>query len=435
MKSWASKLYNLWELTRSSLFYVPVIISLMFIGGILLVFRLELSYTEYVEKLDFLYAGSTEDAKTILQTILSALITMTTLVISITMVVLSLSASQLGPRLIKTFMSSRRTQIYIGVFFGSIALTLTLLILLHDQSTFEQPPRLTISCSFLLTFINLFVLLGYVNHVARSGIADTIIERVTQELEHSLARLTSNAKDRPHPSSAPSIPEELAQQKRDIYSACSGYIQNIQYPALLDLAAKHDLLINLECRAGDYLFSGQKIGTIFPKNHAHADTELNVVGCIDIGSNKTGAQDLEYSIRHLAEIGLRALSPGINDNFTAITVLDKLSAVLSKALDKDLPQHIYHDEQDKLRLIGKSATKTDIVHSALSQIRDAGKTKPDILLHLIELIGKISAPLKSQEAKQALAQQVAFIKQHIRDNFHNKEEETYLLNALEKYSI
>ena len=94
MKSWASKLYNLWELTRSSLFYVPVIISLMFIGGILLVFRLELSYTEYVEKLDFLYAGSTEDAKTILQTILSALITMTTLVISITMVVLSLSASQ-----------------------------------------------------------------------------------------------------------------------------------------------------------------------------------------------------------------------------------------------------------------------------------------------------------------------------------------------------
>ena len=426
MKSWASKLYNLWELTRSSLFYVPVIISLMFIGGIILVFWLELGYTEYVEKLNFLYAGSTEDAKTILQTILSALITMTTLVISITMVVLSLSASQLGPRLIKIFMSSRRTQIYIGTFFGSIALTLTLLILLHDQSTFEQPPKLTISCCFLLTFINLFVLLGYVNHVARSGIADTTIERVTQELENSLARLTSSTKDSSQHSSAPSIPQELAQQKRDIYSACSGYIQNIQYPALLELAAEHDLLINIECRAGDYLF---------PKNHAHADTELNVVGCIDIGANKTGAQDIEYSIRHLAEIGLRALSPGINDNFTAITVLDKLSGVLKKALDKELPEHIYHDEQDTLRLIGKSATKTDIVHSALSQIRDAGKTKPDILYHLIVLIGQVNASLQSKEAKQALIQQVAFIKQHIREHFHSKEEETYLLNAIEKYSL
>ncbi|RDX36066.1 DUF2254 domain-containing protein [Kangiella sp. HD9-110m-PIT-SAG07] len=435
MQSWASKLYNLWELTRSSLFYVPVTISMMFIGGILLVFWLELSYTEYVQKIEFLYAGSTEDAKSILQTILSALITMTTLVISITMVVLSLSASQLGPRLIKIFMSSRLTQIYIGIFFGSIALTLTLLILLHDQSTFEQPPKLTISCCFALTFINLFVLLGYVNHVARSGIADTMIERVTQELESSLARLTDSTKDNAQHRNIPKIPAELSQQKRDIYSACSGYIQNIQYPALVEIAEEHELLINIECRAGDYLFTGQKVGTIFPKHHAHADIQLCVVECIDVGSNKTGAQDIEYSIRHLAEIGLRALSPGINDNFTAITVLDKLSGVLSKTLDKELPRHIYYDEQEKLRLIGKSVTKADIVHSAISQIRDAGKTKPDVLHHLIDLIGQVSQTLKSEEAQEVLNQQVALIKQHIHEYFHNKEEETYLLEALEKYSL
>ncbi|GAA4358224.1 DUF2254 domain-containing protein [Kangiella marina] len=435
MQSWASKLYNLWELTRSSLFYVPVIISLMFIGGILLIFRLELSYTEYVQKLDFLYAGSTEDAKTILQTILSALITMTTLVISITMVVLSLSASQLGPRLIKIFMSSRLTQIYIGVFFGSIALTLTLLILLHDQSTFEQPPKLTISCCFVLTFINLFVLLGYVNHVARSGIADTTIERVTQELEHSLSRLTDSARDHTEHSTAPQIPKHYSENQRDIYSSCSGYIQNIQYPALVELANKHDLLINIECRAGDYVFTGQKVGTLFPKEHAQAEVEICIVECIDVGSNKTGTQDIEYSIRHLAEIGLRALSPGINDNFTAITVLDKLSGVLSKALSKDLPQHIYHDQKNQLRLIGKSVTQSDIVDSALSQIRDAGKTKPDVLHHLIQLIGTISQTLKSESAQQALNQQVDLIKQHIHDHFHNKEEETYLLETLEKYSL
>ena len=434
MKSWASKLYKIWELTRSSLFYVPVIISFMFIGGILLVFWLELTYTEYVEKLKFLYAGSIEDAKTILQTILSALITMTTLVISITMVVLSLSASQLGPRLIKIFMSSRRTQIYIGIFFGSIALTLTLLILLHDQSTFEQPPKLTISSCFVLAFINLFVLLGYVNHVARSGIADTTIERVTKELENSLARLCDNTNSQQQ-SEAPSIPSELTQHKRDIYSASSGYIQNIQYPALLEIANQNDLLINMECRAGDYIFSGQKIGTLFPKNHAHADIEIKVVECIDIGANKTGAQDIEYSIRHLAEIGLRALSPGINDNFTAMTVLDKLSGILSAALDTDLPQHIYHDEDNKLRLIGKSVTKSDIVHSALSQIRDAGKTKPDILHHIIVIIGQISLTLKSQDAQIALNQQVELIKQHIHEYFHGKEEETYLLKAIEKYSL
>lgn len=441
MKSWASKLYNIWELTRNSLFYVPVVISICFIAGLIGLFWFELHYTEYVQKIDYLYAGSIEDAKSILQTTLSAMITMTTLVISITMVVLSLSASQLGPRLIKTFMSSRLTQIYIGIFFGSIALCLTLLILLHDSSTFSETPKLTISTSFMVTFVNLFILLGYVNHVARSGIADTTINRVSKELMQSLNRLTLKDEDTTSADSSSddirskATPKDLESNSREIYSAESGYIQNIQYPSLISLAEKHQLLINLDCMAGDYLFKGQKSGTVYPENKLTPEIELELCSYIDYGDTRTGAQDIEYSLRHLVEIALRALSPSINDNFTAMTVLDNLSTLLAQLMDSKLPQHLYKDSDDQLRLIGKSCHKPDIIFHALAQIRDAGQTKPDILNHMIKLLGTLKQSSYYQQKDSAIELQVRYIKQHINSHFDNTEEAKYLNATLTKFGF
>ncbi|WP_170114200.1 DUF2254 domain-containing protein [Kangiella spongicola] len=435
MKSWVSKLYNLWELTRNSLFYVPVVISLCFIAGIIGVFLFELRYTELVHKIDYLYAGSTEDAKSILQTTLSGMITMTTLVISITMVVLSLSASQLGPRLINTFMSSRVTQIYIGFFFGSIALCLTLLILLHDSSTFDQTPRLSISTSFAITFINLFILLGYVNHVARSGIADTTITRVSCEIQQSLERLSISDEKPANTSKSAVKPSDFESNCRAIFSARDGYIQNIQYPNLLDVATEHDLVIELNCMAGDYLFKGQQAGKVYPEHKITPDIESALFNCIDVGQNRTGAQDIEYSVRHLVEIALRALSPGINDDFTAITVLDKFSGLLAQLMDSNLPSHIFHDESDQLRVVGKSCHKPEVFFRALSQIRDAGKQKPGILMHLIFVLGELKNSAYPNKEHQAIDLQVAYIRQHIKEFFADTEEQKALEKVLSDYRL
>ena len=55
------------------------------------------------------------------------MITMATLVVSITMVVLTLAAQQLGPRLIRSFMSDRRTQATLGLFVGTVVYLLLVL--------------------------------------------------------------------------------------------------------------------------------------------------------------------------------------------------------------------------------------------------------------------------------------------------------------------
>jgi uncharacterized membrane protein len=300
----------------------------------------------------------------------------------------------------------------------------------------EKPPRLTISTSLALTFVNLFVLLSYVNHVAQSGIADTNIERVTADLENAISRLTSN--ETSDLGADVELPEDYKEHKKDMFCSCSGYIQNIQYPALLDIAERNDLIINLEFKAGDYLFEGERIGSIYPANRAHVDIEKEILKSLDIGSARTGSQDLEYSIRHLVEIGLRALSPGINDNYTAITVLDKLSGVLFKVMHRDLPSHVYYSPDDNIRLIGQSVKTSDIIYRAFSQIRNAGKQKPDILVHITTILGKLIinlAPKENLEQINSIKEQIEYIRQHTEEYFKNTREEQLILSTINKYQL
>jgi uncharacterized membrane protein len=137
----------------------------------ILLYMAEHAYISYHAEIPLIYNGNISSAQEIIKTLLSAMITMTTLVISVTMVVLSLSASQLGPRLMKIFMLDNMTKIYVGMFFGSIAACFVLTGILHEVQNEQALPRLTTSAVFLVCFANLFVLLAYVHHVAHLSVA------------------------------------------------------------------------------------------------------------------------------------------------------------------------------------------------------------------------------------------------------------------------
>jgi uncharacterized membrane protein len=59
-------------------------------------------------------------------------------------------------------------------------------------------------------------------------------------------------------------------------------------------------------------------------------------GCYTLGASRTPEQDPQFLIDELVEIGLRALSPGINDPFTAITALHWLGAATADLGRRDL---------------------------------------------------------------------------------------------------
>lgn len=428
-----SRLYNYWQLTRDSLFYLPVVVCLFYIAGIAACYAVDTIYPESLAKVPFMYRGGIEDAKAIVRLLMSAMITMTTLAVSLTMVVLSLSASQLGPRLIKIFLSDRKTQIFIGVFFGSITFLFALLVILHDRSLARETPYLCVTAALAASFANLFVLLGFVSHVARGGIADNVISKVGDELQKSIRRLTKGSKgeENGRKKYIEGLEETFA-DARDVFSCAGGYVQTINYQTILALATERDIAVQLDVSAGHYVLAGEKIGRVSTPRDFTAEDEQSLIGAIVLGQVRTPSQDIEYSARHLVEVGLRALSPGINDNFTAISALDKLSSALGILLREDLPRRVFHDDNGKLRLVGNAASEPQIIFNAFSAIRDAGQGKPDVMRHMLEIIGVLKTLADAPDERAALDRQLAYIENHIETHFKGTPDEKILTRLLEK---
>jgi len=56
-----------------------------------------------------------------------------------------------------------------------------------------------------------------------------------------------------------------------------------------------------------------------------------------LGAERVSAEELEFPIRQVVEVAVRALSSGINDPHTAMSALDRLGAALCVLAGRHLP--------------------------------------------------------------------------------------------------
>ena len=120
-------------------------------------------------------------------------------------------------------------------------------------------------------------------------------------------------------------------------------------------------------------------------------------------------QDLEFSIRHLVEIAVRALSPSVNDPYTAVSVINRLSASLAELMGRDLPAGVFHDASGRARLICPRPTYASVLAAALSQIRQNGGNKPIIVITLLEAITRMAPHVRSEAQREALREELRHI--------------------------
>jgi len=405
-----SYIYNLWQLLKSNLWFIPAITCLIYLAVVLSIYYVEINFLKESGLPEFLFSGSSQEAKSVTITLLSSMITMATLAISVTMVVLSLAANQLGPRLIKTFMSDYTTKVYISLFFGAIVACFTLMIILHYSFTEDYVPKLTTTIIFIICFANLFVLLAFVNHVAQSSIADNIIVKVSQDLHSSLNRLTlkgEDAIDIKHRGDMSLWPKDFESKAKYITLKNPGYIQNIDYEKISSIASKHNLYIKILFNAGHFIVCNEQSIQVYASNKPMTDEiDKELRSCFIRGNSRTPTQDIGYSYRHLVEIALRALSPGINDNFTAITVIDYLTLALSVTFEKKMPSEWYFDEEGKPRVWAAQNSEHDIIFHAYDQIRQNAINKPDILYHLLKKLSILSLMAKQESQQKGILEQV-----------------------------
>jgi uncharacterized membrane protein len=411
---------TVWHDLRSSLWALPLL--MVVVAAAAAIAAVHIQVRPGGDPAWFLYSGDAEAAPLFLSNLLTAMITMATLVVSITMVVLTLAAQQLGPRLIRSFMADRRTQLTLGLFVATVVYLL--LVLRSTYGGGDTVPNLAVTGGTVLVFLCVVALLIFVHHLARSIIADNTIDRVGKALDADLERLLPG---KPVEAPPPPSPRPRETGAPLLLHKAGGYVQSIDYEGLVSVAEKADAVIELALKPGRHVISGSVIGWIDPRDAAGDELCDDVEGCFILAGEWDSLQDHETSIRQLVEVALRALSPSINDPYTAMAVVDRLSESLAKAMRRHPPRCVWTDDGDAVRLLAPVSTFEDSVEEAYRQIRQQATGQPAVLIRIVDNLGQLHGQATDAQ-KAVLRTQIEIALETGRRSIEQKQD----LEALEE---
>jgi uncharacterized membrane protein len=211
--------------------------------------------------------------------------------------------------------------------------------------------------------------------------------------------------------SEPSVTELLFRMEESgapVPAPRTGYLQFVAYDALADIATQADGVIYMLYRPGHFIVEGFTLATVWPASAA-ADVTRAMARAHVTGPNRTLTQDLTFAIDQLVEIAIRALSPAVNDTFTALTCIDWLSDGLCKLTARWKPRRVHRDREANVRVIAADAPYSRFVERAFDKIRQAGKAMPAVMIRQLDALAKVMEFATTTEQRAALLEQADMI--------------------------
>lgn len=411
MKVWIK---NLWSHIRTSFWFVP---SLMVLGAGGLSFA-SIYLDKYLNDSKVLpawmiYHGSLPGARTILSTIAGSMITVAGVTFSITIVALTLTSSQLGPRLLRNFIRDRKNQIVLGTFIATYIYCLGALWNFRGSSDIDSITSISITFAMILAMASVGVLIFFIHHISVSIQADQVIALVFTDLEKTFKKKFSGENDSFQRKA--SIEKEHEDYKHnnkqyDLALEQSGYIKDVDIGKVFNFAKKNSAVVAMKHRSGDYIVPDSKVLAIYTKQELDKEKIILLKECFILGNVRATDKDIEFAFNQIVEIAIRALSPGINDPFTAITCIDRLSTALLLYIDKANEMPYIYDKDNNLRVIEDLVNFRDIVDASFNQIRQASSAKPAVLMRILERLKDLSLKAEKKAHKDVLTEHAGMIK-------------------------
>lgn len=322
------------------------------------------------DELPYVFPGGPSGARDMLGTIAGAMISVTGLVFSITMVVVQLASSQYSPRVLGDFLASRVTQVTLGIFAASFTYALTVLRSVRGESGDGGSfvPQLAVTLSFLLVLASVAMFLAFIHHITDSIQVSSIVshlgdatvgvvDRYFPEPDASAARLGADRWD-----TDGLVPQTVAAREH-------GVVVEVDHRALVASAEQQEVVVEVLLQVGDFVPEGSPALRVWrPSGMPPVGDEglARLRRLVAVEQDRVLNQDPAFGIRKLVDIAERALSPAINDPTTAVQVLDELHRILRTMVTRaELPALVSRD--DALRLVHRPQRVAQLVELALAE--------------------------------------------------------------------
>ncbi len=382
------KLLFFWKELMATFWFLPVLILgfsiFLSIGLVSVDNNISISHKGWIR---FFLVNSSDSARSILSTISGAMIGVAGTVFSVTLVALTLASSQFGPRLIKNFMYVKLNQIVLGSYVSTYLYCLLVLNAIRDNDGYTFIPSISILVAILATMLNIILLIIFIHQIAVSIQADRVISDISEFISKQVEtlfpeKIGNEAKKEMKIDLAATI--SGYQNENPVKANKSGYLQYIDNKVLINTVAKHDSLLVMNKRPGNFLVKDGELGILYSNEKWQQDALDQLLDQFVIGKTKTAQQDLEFSIHQMVEIASRALSPGVNDPYTAITCIDHLTAAMCYLAEAEFPSKYRFDDAEQLRVVVANTNFEGLLDTAFHQIRQFSGGSTAVIIRLME---------------------------------------------------
>ena len=401
-----------------------VSVNFLFIPGIMAVFAAMLALLMYwldgqipnesLNTYSFVVSSTVEESRGYLLNMGTVILTTAGVVFTLLTLPLSTVAAQYGSRLLRIFLGDRTTQFVLGIFVATFTYSIVAAIIIPPAEINPDAPNITVTVGMYLLVISFASLILLIQHISTMLQAPNIAAAAGVELQGVVSEENrteirggefKRQTEKDLPGSIMETEPHLVVMNR------TGYIKYIDLKSILPLAEKNDIVIRIVNKPGNFVRSGMVIARVWPAGRIDAELDQDIRNTFHLGRQRTPTQDAEYAVNQLTEMAVRAMSPAINDPFTAITCLDHLGNGLAMFVRQDVITPNIYDRNGQLRLMYDPVTFDELLNAAFDMLRHASSDNASVLLHMLKTIEVISQDAKSPDARQSLLRHVTLIQE------------------------
>lgn len=343
---------------------------------------------------------SQSTARSLLETVATATVSVAGLSFSVTVVAFTLASQQLSPRVLRSFRSDRLSQVTLALFLGTFIYCLTLLVRLGVSGDAAEPPNLSMTLAVLLALAAFTTFAGFIAHVVKMLQPSSIIASVSDDAIGAIPGRYPNGPGEPENTdlAASAFSEVTAKaDPRQIAAEDSGVLTVVDVASVLERADTDDAAVRQTVCVGEYVLPGQVIAEYWSIGSGERLDVLEdeVRQAFWLGDQRTLVQDIAFPVRQLADIALKGLSPGINDPTNAEDAMNAMATFLIEFAASEPPCPVRTGSGGEPRFRAVSPGIDYLVKVGFAQVVGAAEDHPVISSRLDLLLASISEAARS----------------------------------------
>lgn len=383
-----------WQQLRESLWFVP---GLLVLGAIGLAYALVLFDTQTSfdgsKRFPLLFGAGAEGSRGMLSSIASSMLTVAALVFTLTLNAITQVSSQYSPRVLRNFMRDRGNQVVMGYFVGVFTYCLLVLGTIRGSDEDRFVPATAVLVGLVLALGGVVALIYFIHHIAESLQTGTILKHIADETGKAIDTLFPEELGEPAAETPPANnpPDDNAPDSRCIAARQTGYLQRIDTDGLLRWASSHKALVRVEQPLGAFISTETPLLRVqSAADEPGSDPTDTLLDFLTIGRHRSVEQDVAFGLQQLVDIGLKALSPGVNDTTTAIMAIDHLGALMSRLAGRPFPAD-WRADDEQVRVRVKAPDFADYVALAFDLLRINAQGNHAVCRRLLRALADVDA--------------------------------------------